>query len=218
MFRVHAQIRSFGASFAWAVFRNVRVVAEHPDLRAAMVLEQAKLKGSLDMASLYADPGVAESRRCFKAAGLDPARYRPSQEALLRRILGGKEMYFINSGVDLCNLLSIRYRVPMGLYDLDKIISEVELRIGRAEDIYAALNERDVHGEGKIVLCDGLGPIGSPYVDSKRTAVTSSTKNFLHVVYFCYDGLVSEDFKDMARVFRQFCAGEDAEYSFVKAG
>lgn len=67
----------------------------------------------------------------------------------------------INSGVDVNNLLSLKFVLPMGLYDKDKIASTPQIKIGE-------------------------GPFGSPFVDSVRTAVGLDTKNLFHVIYFLY--------------------------------
>ena len=146
---------------------------------------------------------------------MDPARHRPSQEALLRRIINGKEMYFINTGVDVCNLLSIRYRLPMGLYDLSKIAGNPVLKIGIANDFYPALNGRDIQCDQKLIVCDPKGPIGGPYVDSQRTAITESTKAFLHVVYFCYNGISQPALADMTKTFLRYHQGKAADYQWV---
>ena len=36
---------------------------------------------------------IAATRRIYKACGKDPSRYRPASEALIRRLLQGKELY-----------------------------------------------------------------------------------------------------------------------------
>ena len=105
------------------------------------------------------------------------------------------------------NLLSIRYRVPMGLYDVGKISGDLVLKVGSKEEMYFALNDREINCEQKLILCDRLGPIGSPYVDSKRTSITESTKAFFHVVYFCYNGFHQEAVEDMLKTFIQFHGG-----------
>ncbi|WP_353958318.1 B3/B4 domain-containing protein [Fictibacillus sp. b24] len=128
-------------------------------------------------------PGVAEYRSVFKTLGTDPSRYRPASEALLRRVLGGKDLPPINSGVDVNNFFSIRFAIPIGLYNLDQIQGDVEIRIGVAEDSYEGLNGREMNMEGKLLSADSAGAFGSPIVDSKRTMVDETVRNALHIVY-----------------------------------
>ena len=56
-----------------------------------------------DMTTIHA------TREAYKKCGKDPSRYRPSGEALCRRILRGISLYQIDTLVDLINLVSIRF-------------------------------------------------------------------------------------------------------------
>jgi len=77
-------------------------------------------------------PGAADARTLYKALGLDPTKYRPSNEALLRRALKGEPLYRINTLVDALNLSSLRHQLPFGLYDLARVEPPVALRKGGA--------------------------------------------------------------------------------------
>ena len=68
-----------------------------------------------DMVTIHA------TREAYKKCGKDPSRYRPSGEALCRRILRGISLYQIDTLVDLINLVSIRYGYSIGGFDADKI-------------------------------------------------------------------------------------------------
>jgi DNA/RNA-binding domain of Phe-tRNA-synthetase-like protein len=63
---------------------------------------------------------VRKIRSIFHKSGLDPTRYRPSSESLLRRAVKGKGLYLINSVVDLINYFSLKTLWPMGLYNADR--------------------------------------------------------------------------------------------------
>jgi DNA/RNA-binding domain of Phe-tRNA-synthetase-like protein len=155
-------------------------------------------------------PGVSEYRSVFKKLGIDPSRYRPSSEALLRRVLSGKELPPINSGVDVNNFFSIRFVIPIGLYNLDKLEGDVVVRIGGAEDSYEGLNGREMNMEGKLVSADSLGAFGSPIVDSKRTMVDESVANALHIVYLqpsMDENEAREMLESMAKMFTQVNGG-----------
>ena len=64
-------------------------------------------------------PSIQATRRIYKALGKDPSRYRPSGEALVRRTLQGKDLYQIDTAVDLINLASITYGYSIGGFDAD---------------------------------------------------------------------------------------------------
>src|SRR5438046_1172232 len=71
-------------------------------------------------------PQVETVRKAYKALGKDPARYRGSAEALLRRIVAGKGFPQINVVVDVINLVSVESRLPVGLYDLAHVVRSEE--------------------------------------------------------------------------------------------
>ena len=137
-----------------------------------------------DVSKLTEIEGIREWRAAFKQAGIDPSRYRPSSEALLRRLLQGNAFFWINSAVDINNFFSVHHALPFGIYDQDQLVGDVVFRIGCADDIYEGLNGREVNMEGKLLLSDENGAFGSPIVDSKRTSVTESSRNLMQVIFF----------------------------------
>src|SRR5213080_3023144 len=82
---------------------------------------------------------VKRIRAIFHRAGLDPTRYRPSSESLLRRAVKGKGLYFINSVVDLVNYFSLKMLWPMGLYDAKQVQPPIYWRIGRDGESYEGI-------------------------------------------------------------------------------
>lgn len=128
-------------------------------------------------------PGVAEWRKVWKAFGKDPGRYRPSAEALIRRVKKGQVPGEINLGVDLNNFFSVREGIPCGLYDAASVSGDITFRPGTGADVYEGLNGRDNSLDNILVTADAQGAFGSPFVDSKRTAVTETTAEAIHVLY-----------------------------------
>ncbi|MFN3285411.1 MAG: B3/4 domain-containing protein, partial [bacterium] len=80
--------------------------------------------------------GLQAARELYRRTGEDPTKTRPSSEALLRRALRGQPLPRVNSLVDLCNLCSLDFLLPIGLYDLDRVRGEVEVRLGRPGEVY----------------------------------------------------------------------------------
>ena len=128
-------------------------------------------------------PGIQQARSFFRAIGIDPTRRRPSSEALLRRAVKGKELYQINNIVDVGNWCSLEFLLPICVYDYDKIVGSVRVKIGSQDDSYLAHNGWEMNFENKFVLCDEIGAFGSPLTDSLRTAVTEDTKNILMIIF-----------------------------------
>jgi len=128
--------------------------------------------------------GLAPARRLYRAFGIDPTSTRPSSEALLRRILQGKPFPSINSAVDVCNLCSTSFLLPIGLYDAAKIRGGgVTLRQGEPGESYPGIRKDYVNVAGRPVLVDDLGPFGNPTSDSLRTCVTEETASLFMVIF-----------------------------------
>lgn len=127
-------------------------------------------------------PGLQEARDLYKRFGMEPTRHRPSSEALLRRILAGKEIYRLDNAVDVCNLASLEFLLPIGMYDLDRVEGDVTLRLGRGGEEYEGIRKGPVHLADRLGLFDDAGGFGSPTSDSRRTCVSGSTRRLLAVV------------------------------------
>ncbi|WP_243355369.1 B3/B4 domain-containing protein [Bacillus litorisediminis] len=164
-------------------YREITVSDSPQMLRGRLQLFQESLYFDLLDTPLAEQKGIQEWRSIFKTVGKDPNRYRPSSEALLRRVQKQQYLATIHSAVDLNNFLSLQYQIPIGLYDADHIEGDVLLRIGQDDESFLGLNGRENQAADLIVSADSAGPFGSPFVDSKRTSVTNDTKNALHIVY-----------------------------------
>jgi len=128
-------------------------------------------------------PGAEDARRLYKALGIDPTKTRPSNEALLRRALKGESLYRINTLVDALNLSSLRFQLPFGLYDSDRIAPPVLLRKGGKGESYEGIRKGSVNVDERPVLVDAEGPFGNPTSDSARTCITEGTRSALVVGY-----------------------------------
>lgn len=140
------------------------------------ILKLAEPKTVLESGAILA------TRAAYKALGKDPARYRGSAEALLRRAIAGKGLPRINNVVDVINYVSVESRLPVGLYDLAHVQGDIVFRAGRAGETYKGIGKYDLNLEGLPVFCDEIGPHGSPTSDSERTMVTPGTKQVIAVI------------------------------------
>jgi DNA/RNA-binding domain of Phe-tRNA-synthetase-like protein len=166
--------------------------------------------------SVLDSPQILATRAAYKALGKDPARYRGSAEALLRRIIAGKGSPRISAVVDIINLVSVESRLPIGLYDLAKVSGDIVFRAGRAGESYKGIGKYDLNLEGLPVFCDALGPHGSPTSDSERTMVTSETKHVLAVI-ISFTGKEGIDrwTQRMAALFASYASGSQAETQII---
>jgi DNA/RNA-binding domain of Phe-tRNA-synthetase-like protein len=125
---------------------------------------------------------VLTTRAAYKALGKDPARYRGSAEALLRRVIAHKGLPRINAVVDVINLVSVESRLPVGLYDLAAVSGDIVFRSGLAGETYKGIGKYDLNLEDLPLFADAMGPHGSATSDSERTMVTASTKSIVALI------------------------------------
>ena len=139
---------------------------------------------------------LQKARQLYRNLGIDPTRYRPASEALLRRAIQGKEMPNINAAVDAANFVSLRYLLPLGLYDRSKIKGSVILREGGENEFYTGLGKPKVTLKGKYVLVDEEGPFGNPSADSSRTSIDKNTRQLYMVIFVPVDFQLNENMKE----------------------
>lgn len=145
-------------------------------------------RNSLTTETVKLMPSIAATRKVYKACGKDPSRYRPSSEALIRRMLQGKELYRIDTMVDLINLASIKYGYSIGGFDADKFVGDtITLGVGRAGEPYEGIGRGTINIEGLPVYRDAQGGVGTPTSDNERTKMDLNTVHTL-VVINGYDG------------------------------
>ena len=158
---------------------GLKVREQNPALEEALAALSAELRALWHATSIGDVPGIQPVRASYHALGLDPTRYRPSSEALLRRVLKGQNLYRINTLVDALNYASLKYLVPFGLYDLDQVRPPVALRVGKEGEGYPGIRKEFVSVAGRACLTDEIGPFGNPSSDSDRTKITPATTRAL---------------------------------------
>ena len=131
---------------------------------------------------------IAATRAIYKKCGKDPSRYRPASEALIRRMLQGKELYQIDTLVDLINLASIAYGYSIGGFDASKFVGDtLTLGVGREGEPYEGIGRGMLNIAGLPVYRDAVGGVGTPTSDHERTKMTIDTRHLV-VLINGYDG------------------------------
>jgi DNA/RNA-binding domain of Phe-tRNA-synthetase-like protein len=206
------------AHLGMLVLEELHVRETDPGLEAEVTACGADFRKRYPDARSGDVPGVEEARTLYKALGLDPTKTRPSNEALLRRVLKGESLYRVNTLVDAANLASLRFQLPFGLYDLDRITPPVVLRLGRTGEGYEGIRKGDVNVEGRPVLADALGPFGNPTSDSARTMITLGTRRSLLTVYApaaSLSGRLASVLQGTEEIVLRFCGGRSVERRVV---
>lgn len=149
-----------------------------------------EIKFTIEIADIRHDVNIAATRDAYKAFGKDPNRYRPSAEALKRRILRDLPLYQIDTAVDLINLVSLKTGYSIGGFDFDRIQgTTLELCVGEPDEKFEAIGRGLFNIEGLPVYRDEAGGIGTPTSDEERTKLNLETKRIL-ILINGYSGIV----------------------------
>jgi Uncharacterized conserved protein len=160
---------------------------------------------------------IAATRQVYKRLGKDPGRYRPSAEALRRRLLRNMPLYQIDTLVDIINLVSLRTGFSIGGFDADKIRgTSLELGVGEANEPFEAIGRGILNIEGLPVYRDSIGGIGTPTSDEERTKMDINTVHILAIVngYSGKEGLLeaAEMIQELLRKYTNSGASEVIQF------
>jgi DNA/RNA-binding domain of Phe-tRNA-synthetase-like protein len=212
---IHAALKQRCPALRLAVVcGNVSVTKSSEELVANLSTRAAEIAKLPDAAS---HPEILATREAYKKLGKDPSRYRASSEALVRRIVSGKGLYFINNLVDINNLVSLESFLPSGSYDLAKVENEFVFRIGQAGETYKGIGKDLINIGDLPVFADSQGPFGSPTTDSERAMIGESTRRFAMVLIAFSGGGDLERWADRAQeLVEKYAQGRELEVSLVQ--
>jgi DNA/RNA-binding domain of Phe-tRNA-synthetase-like protein len=126
-------------------------------LRAAYTEEQRATLARIGVTPLSQLPTLAAWRGTFRRFGVDPTQCRSAVEALLRRLTKKGDIPSINTLVDLGNLVSICYALPIAVFDTRSLTGPLTVRFATGEERYTSLGQPDVTehpAAGEVVFAD----------------------------------------------------------------
>src|SRR3989441_2122150 len=99
---------------------------------------------------------LAAWRSAMRGFGVDPTQYRSAAEALLRRLTKKGDIPSINLLVDLGNLVSIRYALPVAVFDTRALQGTITVHFADGSERYTTLGENEVERPepGEVVFSD----------------------------------------------------------------
>jgi DNA/RNA-binding domain of Phe-tRNA-synthetase-like protein/ribosomal protein S18 acetylase RimI-like enzyme len=132
-----------------------------PALLEAYRLEQGAASERLSAAALAELPSIAAWRRVFTRFGAEPTRYRNAAEALLRRLSKHGDIPSIGTLVDLGNLVSIRYAMPVAVIDTAGVAGAITVRFATGDEEFTDLGSTEVTAPepGEVVFVDEKGVV-----------------------------------------------------------
>jgi DNA/RNA-binding domain of Phe-tRNA-synthetase-like protein len=158
-----------------------------PRLEDAFLAEQRAVLERLGDTPLSEVPSLAAWRRAFRAFGVDPTAYRSAAEALLRRLTKQGSIPSINTLVDIGNLVSIRYALPVAMFDRRSITDGLEVRVASGDESFTDLGSGATeHPEPtEVIFIDTAGHVAARrwcWRQSAESASSASTTDVLVTV------------------------------------
>lgn len=157
------------------------------DLLVRYQLEQRAVAERLEGTAISDLPQVAAWRRVFAEFGAKPTRYRSAAEALLRRLSKQGGVPTVNTLVDVGNLVSIRYSMPVAVFDKGRVAGTITVRFAAGDEPFADLGSSEtVHpAPGEVVFVDGEGVVSARrwcWRQSAESATGATTTDALIIV------------------------------------
>ncbi|MDE5643092.1 MAG: hypothetical protein K2F74_07785 [Muribaculaceae bacterium] len=170
-----------------------------------------------EMADINRRPAIAATRQAYKRFGKEPNRYRPSAEALCRRMVKGMELYRTLSVIDLINLLSVMTGYSIGGFDADKVDGDsICLGKGREDEPYEAIGRGSLNIAGLPIWRDSTGGIGTPTSDNERTKLTPDTRRLLMTVNIFGSEMSDEETIALTRrLLESYAAATDISFRII---
>jgi DNA/RNA-binding domain of Phe-tRNA-synthetase-like protein len=171
-------------------------------------------------------PSLAAWRRAFRTFGVDPTGYRSAAEALLRRLTKQGSIPSINTLVDIGNLVSIRYALPVAMFDLGSIDGGLTVRFASGDESFTDLGsgatERPEPGE--VIFIDAAGHVAARrwcWRQSAESASSASTTKVLVTVEGHHEDAgqdVQAAVTDLGELLRTFAGDPTTRVAVVDAG
>lgn len=171
----------------------------------------SKVRETYDVETLKDVETIRRYRDFFWRLGIDPTKIRPASEALIRRILQGKELPKINTAVDAYNLVSIDTHIAIAAFDQALLKGRLEMRTAAEGEEFMGIGMKEpktLNGR-EIVISDEehLAAI-YPYRDADLTKITDNTKA-IHIVACGVPGIEMRQLKEASMLtkeyFEKFC-------------
>lgn len=166
-------------------FKNVTVNPKSEELEKYKTEFILNIRSQYDIETLKDIPELRLYRDFFWKIGIDPTKTRPASEALIRRVIQGKQLPQINTLVDAYNLASMESRVPLAAFDMKTLSGDLVLRLAEnGEEFFGIGMKSPVVVKGNELVIEAGDELIAmyPHRDADRSKITLSTRDVLIVV------------------------------------
>lgn len=195
----------------------------YPEIESLLRATEEEVRQKYTVEGLATLPKIADWREAYRKFGFSPSAHRSSVEALLRRVLQGKQLPSISPIVDLYNIVSIKYVLAAGGDDLDKVEGGITLTIADGSELFIMLGTDKpepikkgevIYRDDKEVLCRSWN-----YRECEKTKITPATKNVCLVL----EGLEHTNIDELhaaistlKQLLQKYCQGSYQEFFLDK--
>lgn len=196
-----------------------------PELVARLRQTEADLLGLIDSNAISEHPRFVSWREAYRAIGAKPSKFRPSMEAMARRVLKGQEIPSINALVDIGNIVSLSHLVPAGGHAVDVLTQDIELRPAVGDEQFVPFGEDSMEHPvpGEVIFVEGRTVLTRRW--TWRQAQHTIMKPDSTAVEFNVDGLppvpqseIEAACKELIDLIQQFCGGTKFRYEILSSG
>lgn len=197
------------------ILHGVDNTGDHPEISKSLRVEETEAINNLKDMPVAEHPFIIPWRDAYRKFGAKPKDYPSSIENLLRRVLKGEQIRHINKLVDIYNVISLKFLVPVGGEDISKIKGDVVLTIAsEKEDPIVLLGETEARPphSGEVIYKDDLGTICRRWnwKEAERTKLTEQTKD----TFIVLEGLppvdkerIQQAISELSESTKKYCGG-----------
>ncbi|MBL8133269.1 MAG: hypothetical protein JNL42_15515 [Anaerolineae bacterium] len=130
-----------------------------PALLERFAAEQRAVLARIGDTPLSQIESLAAWRSVFRSFGVDPTQIRSACEALLRRLTKQGDIPSINRLVDIGNLVSIRYGLPVAVLDARALTGGITVRPAEGTEHFTNLGTAEALNPdpGEVIFADDAG-------------------------------------------------------------
>jgi DNA/RNA-binding domain of Phe-tRNA-synthetase-like protein len=191
-------------------------IVNQEELRQVYLDEQSRVLKWIGSTPLSDIQTLAGWRAAFRQFGVDPTQYRSAAEALLRRLTKKGDIPGINAIVDACNLVSIRYALPVAAFDRRQVLGAVSVHFATGNERFTPLGETFVeHPEpGEVIFSDEAGLVLARrwcWRQSDESAAREDSTQVLFTIESQHENgqsLVEQALQDLYGLLAKYVGGE----------
>jgi len=164
--------------------------------------------------ALLLHPCIASWRETYRSLGIKPSEFRPSMEALVRRVIKKDPLPAISKVVDLGNLVSIQNLIPIGAHAIDQLTDDMDLRLATGDEIFEPFGADLVEhpSAGEIIFAEGNIVLTRRWTwrQSKHTLIlpeTTAVEFNVDALPLISDEEVERICGDITALMEKYCGG-----------